>query len=345
MAMKRSVDSKGIPATFLKISVLLCLVFAVILCGKFTDFMKGTGFVFVFLGGFFLTLISFSVKDAAFAFRQTMGISNSYEAHHKTAYFWEVAARNFWMTGVLGSVISFVIALGSSEGGIFGIASRMSASYISAVYGMALAVICAVPAFKTSGLLETQSREERENIFEEKTGPNIPFFKLDTVIGYVLFIITLGWAILSPLLGEAFEGPIKPQDLFLYWPSLLVVLGGTIAIALFVGNSAASRSITLGFALTGLLAIIMGLVQAMMGFSSKTIQDVASAITFILSSCVITLLGMMLVGNPLVDRAVKSDRIQTTQILNRIAWLLFPFMTLILLFLTFVMVVTPIQKG
>jgi flagellar motor component MotA len=66
----------------------------------------------------------------------------SEEEQQKSGYFWEAAVRNFWMMGVLGSVISFVIALGNSEGGIFEIATRMSASYLSAVYGMILAVIC-----------------------------------------------------------------------------------------------------------------------------------------------------------------------------------------------------------
>jgi hypothetical protein len=221
----------------------------------------------------------------------------------------------------------------------------MSASYLSAVYGMALAVICTVPALKLSGIVDTQSKEERQNSLEERADNNIPFLKLENVIGYVLFIFVLGWAIFTPLLGKAFEGPLKPQDLFLYWPALLIVLGGTIAIALFVGNAAAARSFTFGFALTGFLATLMGLVQAMFGFSSKGIQDVASAITFILSSCFIALVGMMLVGNPLVDRSAKADRVQKTQTLNRIVWFVFPFMILILLFLTFVMVVTPIQKG
>jgi hypothetical protein len=249
------------------------------------------------------------------------------------------------MMGVAGSVISFVIALGSSEGGIFSIASRMSASYISAVYGMALAVICAVPALKTAGLSETNLNEEGQDVLEERPDANIPFLKLDRVIGYVLFLFALGWAIFTPLIGQPFEGPIKSQDLFLYWPSLLVVLGGTTAIVLFVGNTRASRSFTIGFALMGMLATLMGFVQSMFGFSSKEIQDVASAITFILSSCFIALLGMMLVGNPLIDRSVKANKDQKTQTLNRIAWFVFPFMTLILLFLTFVMVVTPIQKG
>jgi flagellar motor component MotA len=343
--MTQPLYSKKIAAVFLRLLILGALVLAVILSGKFTDFMKGTSFIFVFLSGIFLTLISFSLKEIGLAFKHTSGRSGSAEEKRKAAYFWEATVRNFWMMGVVGSVISFVIALGSSEGGIFSIASRMSASYISAVYGMAIAVVCAIPALKTAALWNTKPKDERENMHEEQESNNMTFLKLDNVIGYILFIFTLGWAIFTPLLGKVFDGPLKAQDLFLYWPSLLVVVGGTIAIALFVGNSGASRSLTIGFALTGMLATLMGFVQAMMGFSSKEIQDIASAITFILSSCFIALLGMMLVGNPLVDRSVKSDNIQKTHTLNRIAWFVFPFMTLIILFLTFIMVVTPIKKG
>lgn len=343
--MTESIDSKKTSAVFIKLLILCCLVFVVILSGKFSDFMQGVGFVFVLLAGVFLTLISFSFKEIGSVFKHTLGRSASTEEQRKAGYFWEATARNFWMVGVLGSVISFVIALGSSEGGIFGISSRMSASYISAVYGMALAVICIVPALKTAGLSDTLSKNQRQDVLEERSDTNIPFPKLDNVIGYVLFIFALGWAIFTPLMGQVSEGPIEPQDLFLYWPSLLVVLGGTVAIGVFVGNSGAGRSITIGFALTGMLATLMGFVQAMIGFSSKDIQDVASAITFILSSCFIALVGMMLVGNPLVDRSLKADSAQKTHPLNRIAWFVFPLITLILLFLTFVMVVTPIQKG
>ena len=205
--MTQSIDSKNISAVFIKLLILCCLVFAVVLSGKFADFMKGTGYVFVFLGGIFLTLISFSFKEIGLAFKYTMGRSSSVEDQRKAGYFWETAVRNFWMLGILGSVISFVIALGSSEGGIFGIASRMSASYISAVYGMALAVICSVPALKTACISDTKFKEERENILEERLDNNTPFLKLETVIGYVLFIFALGWAIFTPLLGQAFDVP------------------------------------------------------------------------------------------------------------------------------------------
>jgi len=100
-----------------------------------------------------------------------------------------------------------------------------------------------------------------------------------------------------------------------------------------------------GFALTGFLATLMGFVQALFGFSSRGIQEIAIAITFILSSCFVALVGMMLVGNPLEDCSFKVGKGQKPLTLSRIAWFVFPLVTLILLFLTFVMVVTPIQKG
>ncbi len=342
--MIRSINSKKALIVTGRVLVVCGLIIAVIISGKFTDFMTGPGLAFIILGGIALALMSFTFKEIGSAFKHASGGTGTVEEQRKAGYFWETTVRNFWMMGVLGSVISFVIALGNSEGGIFGIATRMSASYLSAVYGMILALVCFIPALKISGGSNSRSKEERSNIYEKPEDNIVPHLKFETVIGYAFFIFVLGYAMFTPLWGKAFEGPLEPQDLFLYWPSLLVVLGGTIMIALFVGNDAAGRSFTIGFALTGFLATFMGFVQAMFGFSSRGIQDVAAAITFILSSCFIALLGMMLVGNPLADRSVKIDRVQRPHTLNRIAWFVFPFMTLILLFLTFVMVVTPIQK-
>lgn len=338
-------DSKKILAVMGKMLILCAILLAVVLSSKFANLMNGPGFAFVFLGGIALALMSFSTKEISMAFKHASGHTGTVQEQQKSGYFWETAVRNFWMLGVLGSVISFVIALGDSEGGLFGIASRMSASYLSAVYGMALAVICTVPALKITGSLNTQWKEESQRVKESSENKALSNLKLENIIGYLLYIAILGWAFFAPLSGKTFEGPLNPLELFLYWPSLLVVLGGTIAIVLFVGKALSGQAFSLGFALTGVLATLTGLVQAMMAFSSKSIQEVASAITFILSSCFVALLGMMLVGNPLEDRSVKLYRVQKPQSLSRIAWFVFPFMALILLFLTFVMVVTPIKKG
>ncbi|MCK4930623.1 MAG: hypothetical protein KAT01_00545 [Candidatus Aminicenantes bacterium] len=63
------------------------------------------------------------------------------------------------------------------------------------------------------------------------------------------------------------------------------------------------------------------------------------------SICFVALLGMMLVGNPLEDRSVKAGRGQKPLTLSQIVWFVFPLVVLILLFYTFILIVTPIQKG
>jgi flagellar motor component MotA len=247
------------------------------------------------------------------------------------------------MVGVLASLISFVMALTDSTGGIGGIASRMASSLIPTVYGVILSVICLVPALK---LKETRTLSPHEGITEEngKVQKGITAsLSFENIIGYVLFMaIIVGILIKAELSANA---PIlEAWEWVIYWPSLLVVLGGTIALVLFVGNSTKGRTFTLGFAITGLIGSLMGIIQVLLGFSSRSIQDITAAVTFILSSCFFALLGMMLVGAPLEDWSIKNSITAKHSTLSRVAWYVFPLITLILLVVTFVIVVTPMKK-
>ncbi len=116
-------------------------------------------------------------------------------------------------------------------------------------------------------------------------------------------------------------------------------------MVVFLGNDAAGRTFTLSFALTGLIGTLMGFVQVLISFAHRSIQDVASAMAFILSSCFVALLGMMLVGAPLEDRSVKRGRASKPSTLSRVAWYVFPLVTLILLVITLVLVITPIKQA
>jgi hypothetical protein len=122
------------------------------------------------------------------------------------------------------------------------------------------------------------------------------------------------------------------MEVFVYWPSLLVVLGGTIVLVMFIGDAAAGRSFTLSFALTGLIGSLMAFVQTLISFSSRGVR------------CFIALLGMMLVGMPLEDRTIKTGKNKKQLTLSRIAWYVFPVVALILLIFAFVMVLTPVKK-
>ncbi len=326
-----------------RILILAILIAAAVLSGRFADFMNLYGLGLVIIGGLVLLLMSFTFREVASAFKDAGRAIGSHPDCHKSLIFWSSASRNFWMVGVLASLISFVMALTDSTGGIGGIASRMASSLIPTVYGVILSVICLVPALK---LKETRTLSPHEGITEEngKVQKGITAaLSFENIIGYVLFMtIIVGILIKAELSANA---PIlEAWEWVIYWPSLLVVLGGTIALVLFVGNSTKGRTFTLGFAITGLIGSLMGIIQVLLGFSSRSIQDITAAVTFILSSCFFALLGMMLVGAPLEDRSIKNSITAKHSTLSRVAWYVFPLITLILLVVTFVIVVTPMKK-
>ena len=103
-------------------------------------------------------------------------------------------------------------------------------------------------------------------------------------------------------------------------------------------------TISVSFALTGFIGSQMGIIQALLGFATKKIIDIGTAVTFIISSCFVALLGIMLVGGPLEVRLVKTGKIEKPSLLSRISWYVFPLVAMILLLLTFALVITPIQK-
>jgi hypothetical protein len=316
----------------------------VILSGSFfADLMKGPSLVFVLLGGVGMALMGFSASEIGAAFKHAAGGLDGKENLQSSAYFWEAAARNFLMLGVLGAFISFVTALGRSSGGIANIALQMSESFLPAVYGMILGVICFVPVLKLTGELSKYPLQAPGEAPEKPGEKTFKILRFENIIGYALFIAVVGWTIVSSL--SLYElGPLNPMEVFIYWPSLLVVLGGTLVLVMFIGDAAAGRSFTLSFALTGLIGSLMAFVQTLISFSARGVRDVASAMTFIISSCFLALLGMMLVGMPLEDRTIKTGKNKKQLTLSRIAWYVFPVVALILLLFAFVTVLIPIKR-
>ncbi len=339
-----SENKKRSPFLFLgRILIIAILIAAPILSGRFVDFMNLNGLGFVIIGGLALILMSFTFREVASAFKDAGRAIGFHPESHKSLIFWASASRSFWMVGILATLISFVLTLADPPGGIVGIAERMASSLIPIVYGAILSVICLVPALK---LKEKRTLSPHEGITEEKGTREegiMASLSFENIIGYVLFTaVIVGTLIKTKLTANtpAFEA----WEWVIYWPSLLVVLGGTIALVLFVGNSAKGRTFTLGFAITGFIGSIMGIIQVLLGFSTKSIEDVSVAVTFILSSCFFALLGMMLVGAPFEDRSIKNSKTAKHSTLSQIAWYVFPLVTLIFLVVTFVIVVTPIRR-
>ncbi len=343
--MSEKVDLKRIWKVLSRILIIVFFVTAVILSGSFfTGLIKGPSLVFVLLGGVGMALMGFSAREISSAFKHAAGGPDGKESLQNSAYFWEAAARNFLMMGVLGAFISFITALSKSRGGIANIALGMSESFLPAVYGMILGVICFVPVLKLTGEFSKHPLQEPKEVLEKPDDKAVKVLRFDNIIGYALFIAVVGWTIISSISSMEYDSPLNPTEVFIHWPSILVVLGGTMALVMFIGDAAAGRSFTLSFALTGLIGSLMAFVQTLISFSSRGVRDVASAMTFIISSCFIALLGMMLIGIPLEDRTIKTGKNKKQLTLSRIAWYVFPVVALILLIFAFVMVLTPIKK-
>lgn len=341
--MSPRINQKRVFIILGKILIAALLITAVILSGRFADFMEGHGLIFVILGIVATALMSFSGPEIGAAFRHAAGADGSDEEIRKSALFWEAVGRNAWMLGVVGSLIYFVLALSCSQAGLAGIVSNLAISFLPAVYGMSLAIICLIPAWKLSIGYQDKQQEETQDVHRTQADDSSSTLRIEHVLGYILFIAVFAWTIIRPSLANIYPH-FKPVEWLANWPALLVVLGGTLIIVLFVNHTSYGSTWTLSFALTGLLGSLMGFILVLLGFVGRNIEDVANGMTFVLSSCTVSLLGMLLVGGPLEDRRMKTSRSDKHSSLSRVAWYVFPLMTLILLALAFVLVITPMKK-
>jgi hypothetical protein len=123
-----------------------------------------------------------------------------------------------------------------------------------------------------------------------------------------------------------------------------VVAGGTVALAIFVGTGFGARVLTFGLSLTGLISLLTGFIQALFGFVHHSIQEISTALVFVISSSSFTLLGMLVAGTPLEDREVMEERRERPGSLSRIAWVVFPLVVYIFLVLAFILVITPMEQ-
>ena len=322
-------------------------IFAVGATGLFTGLMNRAGLFFLVFGSIAAALMGFTGKEVAEAFRQAAGRGRDTESLEKSAYFWQAAARNAWILGALGSSLNFIIALSRESSGIKDISNRMIQSLIVMLYGLVLAAVCLIPEMKLAGRAEGTRLLGQSGPAPGAAGrPSLGRRAIasDRVIGYLLFAAVLVMSVILLIKGQPQSGPLPISKLLLHGPAYLVVLGGTVALALFVGAGVGARAWTLGFAMTGLISLLMGLIQALFGFVHKNVGEIASAVAFIISASSLALLGLLAVASPLEDREVMEGRREGPGALSRLFWVLLPLLTFIFLILTFIMVVTPMQQ-
>ncbi len=329
---------------FMRWFVAAAFIVAVIVSGLFTGLTNKAGLFFLVFGSVAAAFLGFSRREIGAAFRYAAGSAGPPDGLRRAAYFWEAAARNAWILGVLGSVLNFTVVLGGDSGGIADGSNRMIQSFIVTLYGLVLAVVCLAPATKLAGKVEkllSQEGPPAVGISTPSPGRSMLFERLT---GAILFAGVLGLAVFFPTRGQLQAGPIPLVKVILHGPAILVVFGGAIALALFMGAGAGARAWTLGFAMTGLVALLMGLIQALFGFVHTSLQEISAALAFIIAASSFALVGLVAVAAPLEDREIMGGRRERPGPLSRMFWVVFPLLTFIFLLLTFIMVITPMKQ-
>jgi len=340
--MRENTLDKTLGRAFLKWLFAAAFVIAVLVSGLFSGLMNKAGLFYLVSGSVAAALMGFSGREIGAAFRSAAGRPGQATELGRAAHFWEAAARNAWILGVLGSALNVTIVLGGESSGIGDVTGRMIQAFIVSFYGLVLSVICLVPALKIMSQIEGTGFPETPAAAKIQAAASTRPLIYERVIGYVFFAAVLGLTVYFLLKGRPQSGVLPMAKIMLHGPAILVIVGGTIAFALFVNGGA--RGLTLGFAMTGLIGLLMGFIQALFGFVHRSVQDIASAVAFIISSGLFALLGMLAVGAPLEDREVMEGRRKRPDSFSRMFWIVFPILVFIFLVLTFIMVITPMKQ-
>jgi hypothetical protein len=341
--MMANPGSRGAWPVLGKILILILIVGAIVLSGRFSALWSGTGLAFILVGGAAMILMDFSISEIGTGLKWTAGPSVRPEDLPRISYFWEAAGRNFWLLGALGTVINFILALAQvskGEGGLQVIALGMTSAFRPSLYGLILAVICAVPALKAHSALGKTPESLGSESPEAFPSRQRAGLRVENIIGYLLFLGMLGWSML-PTFG-AWRIPPWPGNPFLDWPALLVVGGAAVLLFLFLGRTAENSASGI-FGLSGFIGVLIGLLLTLFGFAGRVITDVGAGLALVVSSCFLALFGIIFAGAPWEDRLARF-RGERASIISRLAWYVFPLLTQVFMILVLILVITPIKK-
>jgi flagellar motor component MotA len=307
------------------ILVLAIIALGVAKSGKPANLLNPAGFLFVLVCGIALMLISFPVAEIRRAARDALASDGNETDIRSSAYFWETAGRSFWVVGILRSILQLIMFFVSFKEVNFVkpplLAKGLAQYLLPILYGILLSVICFVPYWKLKGKLSggpLPQTAEPTPMPIARTG-----WRLGAVVGYVLFLSF--WVWYFPLHSVGI--------LIAIMPAVLLVLGGTIAIMLFMRGANSGPTLSMAFAATGLIGALLGVIQMLFGVTmgAPGVNQVAMALAFFIASCFTALLGMILLGAPLEDSAVRTGRIAGPSAFSRVAWYVFPLMVWIFL--------------
>lgn len=292
-----------------------------------------SGCLFVLLAASALSLAGFTAADGVRALREARASTGS----ARSALFWEAAARNAWLSGVLGCVLYFVLALCTSEGGLAAVATAMALAFVPAVCGLALAMLCLLPVMKLRHHAAAAGRDEPTTDTAEPPAatPSARDHALGHVLFFVLLAVTIGWRY-----GTAVEPLFPVWAWLLNWPALVVIALAVVAVTV-LGAPLRARAWTAAFGFAGLLGALFGVVRVLTGFAARDLASLTAGLSFVVSSCFVAMLALAVVAGPTLDRAARGGAVSRPSTLERLVWALYPGVVLIFVALALLATLTP----
>jgi hypothetical protein len=328
-----------------RILLLLIVAIGLLKAGTPASYYDRYGFFFVLIGGIALMMISFPGAEIWRAFLHAAGSSGNDEEIRNSAHFWEAAGRGFWILGGLSSVLSIITSFAAMRtvetAGMSAIVPILIRVLLSTFYGSLLAVICFVPCWKLMGKLQSRLSAPSAEPGDSPVSYARAGWRFGTLIGYVIFAVALVFAIHTATVSWLEVGIVS-------LPSFLVVLGGTLALMLFMGGNNTRLTPSAAFAGMGLIGSLMGFIQMLHGMTDpgpRGIGQVAGALAIILAACYTALLGMAVIGAPLEDRALRTGRVSALSAFSRVSWYVFPLLSLIFMILVYTMIIMPLPPA
>ena len=294
---------------------LWAIAFAAWIMARPLPYVHGLLFVLLGTSALLLTTVAFTGWRAA-AFR-TMPV-------------WEAAARSAWTTGALGTVVFFESTLFGPSEGLAATATGLALSFLPALFGCVLAAVLLARMLRVvPGVRPSPDRER---------GAGVAW---DLWLGRTLFVIVVAWPVLQARLSVADSG-IGDSVWMLHWPAVLVLLGVVGVLHLLGGTSLRRRAASAALAGAGTLTSLSGLVQALLGIGRADIAAVTAGMSFVVTTPFVTLLALALVTYPGDDR--RAQAAEGAPLGARIAWVVFPLLTVALMAVTLLMILTPMTR-
>jgi hypothetical protein len=289
-----------------------------------------TGCALVGGGTVALAFVAESTRDLVSWLRHAFARCALGDDGRRARAFWAAAGRNAVLLGALGAAFGFAGLLGSGSGPST-LVKELGAEVLGPpILGSALAVLCTLPASRRAAGAPAPAAAP------ERAADSAPgrWLHVETGLGYVAIAVVLVWTF--PAGGGARPG-LRPVDLLLHPPAWLAVAAGALAIALYLGELRRGRSFVLGFTAAGAAGALFGLLEAFHGFSLARIEAVAGGLVFALSAAVAALVGLVVVGFPIEDRAVAAGEAEPSRV---VAWCA-AFAAVLLVLIVCLLVVTP----